>query len=263
MPSFAFDRLFDHLEKRLGLRHAVDDEVTAEEPVPGVFGVALAHVEEFDVGRIASDVVAEECEVIVEVFFVERESHLFVNLFQRRSAFREDRDGVNLLGDGVRDEGCERGVVDALGHAVVDEGGEGELCLFVDRLPGGCDEGVPPGALQAGHLAEAGVLADGHRVGGPRGLERQSGSHLDDGVPGELGGVGEEVGLEGFAQEPLERVHLVGGECGGDLDVEALLGDDGGDRAVHRGLGVGLAAQRGARLVAEERPAEELHDAPS
>jgi hypothetical protein len=127
------------------------------------------------------------------------------------------------------------------------------------RLEGGAPRGTP----HPGHLAEAGVLADGHRVGGPRGLERQSWSHLDDGVPGELGGVGEEVGLEGFAQEPLERVHLVGGECGGDLDVEALLGDDGGDRAVHRGLGVGLAAQRGARLVAEERPAEELHDAPS
>ena len=244
MSALALDRLLDHLEQALGLGDAVDDEVTAEEPVARVLAVGLAHVEELDVGRVAADVVPEEREVVVEVLLVKGESHLLVHLLERRPALGEDRNGVDLLRDGIGGERRQRGVVDALGHPIVDERGEREFGAVVDRLTGGGHEGVAPGALQAGHLAKSGVLADGHRVGGPRGLKREPRAHLDD-VAVELGRLGEEVGLEGLAQEPLERGHLVGRERGGDLDVEALLGDHGRDRAVHGVLGVGLAAQRG------------------
>mmetsp|Transcript_5882 Transcript_5882/g.26037 ORF Transcript_5882/g.26037 Transcript_5882/m.26037 type:complete len:895 (+) Transcript_5882:1021-3705(+) len=241
VSALALDRLLDHLEQALGLGDAVDDEVTAEEPVARVLAVGLAHVEELDVGRVAADVVPEEREVVVEVLLVKGESHLLVHLLERRPTLGEDRNGVDLLRDGIGRERRQRGVVDALGHPIVDERGEREFGAVVDRLTGGGHEGVAPGALQAGHLAKSGVLADGHRVGGPRGLKREPRAHLDD-VAVELGRLGEEVGLESLAQEPLERGQLVGRERGGDLDVEALLGDHGRDRAVHGVLGVGLAA---------------------
>ena len=132
---------------------------------------------------------------------------------------------------------------------------EGDLGFVGDGCGG--VELETAGAFEAGHLLEAAVAADADCVRGPRRLKREAGANLDDSAR-QGGGLGELIGLERLAEEPLEGGHLVVCERGGDLDVEALLGGDGVDDSADRGLGVRLARKRRRRLIGEEGTAEQL-----
>jgi len=63
--------------------------------------------------------------------------------------------------------------------------------------------------------------ADSHGVGRPGGLEGQARTGLDDHAGGQHSSLGEELGLECLAQEPLQRAHLLRRQRCRDLDAGA------------------------------------------
>ena len=155
-------------------------------------------------------------------------------------ALGEDRNGVELLRDGIGRERRQRGVVDALAHPIVDEQEQPawrrRRSSPSARLSAGAIEGTPTPATASATAAREAKIAELEAIAD---APRRVHAALD--AAGSKARAG-----------ALERGQLVGRERGGDLDVEALLGDHGRDRAVHGVLGVGLARVAAASSEGEK-----------
>lgn len=120
-------RVPDHLEQRLGLRHAVDREPGIEDLVPAVLGVRLREHHQFRIGRIALQA-SVVCGQVLDLVGRQREAQRAVGVRERRDRVRSQRDvperprlatledarrsveaGQHRLGHRVRDDRERRG----------------------------------------------------------------------------------------------------------------------------------------------------------
>mmetsp|Transcript_4465 Transcript_4465/g.7984 ORF Transcript_4465/g.7984 Transcript_4465/m.7984 type:complete len:357 (+) Transcript_4465:2861-3931(+) len=228
-------RRFDNAEERFADGLTVDDQVAAEEPVAGVLTVGLGNIEELDVGGVAFHLIAEQLGIVIEIPLVEGQTHLLVDLLERRTATCHDRDREDGLGFARCLEGVDGLGVDLFSHAVMDERGEGgELLMSEGALAG---EEVATTLLQTSDLAaETDGLADADGVGGEGGGEGHTRAHLEDVAIGgaassggsrQLRGGGQELGLEGLAKQPSKRLGLLSTESSSGGDVETLFAING------------------------------------
>ena len=178
MRPVALDGFLDHLEQRLIDLLTVHGEFTGEEPMTRVLRVTLRHVEELDVGRVATDFVAKQAHVKVEILVVERQAHLLIHTLERRSTFGRDRHRVHLLRSHVGLERRQRLFVHALRHAVVHFRRERLDHLITHRAPVRTVQLKPPASLQSRHALQSTRFTHGHRVRRPRALKRQPRPHL-------------------------------------------------------------------------------------
>ena len=180
-------RVLDHLEERLRLLLAVDDELRAENLVAAVLGVDLAEHHELGVGRVAPS----RCEALCEILhlgFGNRKADLGVRLADRLNALRHYV--VSAAGLRVGDiKEVGKIVVNALGHLVVERGeplGARERLLeFIlgDRRPRICERDVVANsALDALDRLEAAVAENVGRLGAPRADRALAGRHVEIGA---------------------------------------------------------------------------------
>ena len=201
---------------------------------------------------IAPDVVAEQCEIVVEILLVEREAHLLVDAFERGAALGEHGHGVHLLGEASvvnvararRTRTPSRSwTMDA--KAILASSEMGAEVLSWKRRE----------RSRRVTFSEAAVAADADCVRGPRRLKREAGANLGDGAR-RGGGLGELIGLERLAEEPLEVVisSSVSGEVTSTLKHCSVVMES----MTPPTAGLAFAARRRRRLIGEEGTAEQL-----
>ena len=253
--AIALDGFLHHLEQRLVDLLPVNGELAGEEPVTGVFRVTLRHVEELDVRRVSTDFVAEQTHVKVEILVIKRQTHLFVNPFERRASFRGDRHRVHLLRRDVGFKRLQRFVVHALRHAIVHHSREHSHSLFVHARPVRRKQLKPPTPFQPRHVLQPARSTHRHRVRRPRALKRQPRSHLHhrrSTLAHQRARRPEQLRFVRLPQQPRQRLLRRVAQPSLALHVEALLRL----RARHRVSPqprVHLPHQRLARLVRHER----------
>ena len=176
-------RVLDHLEKRLRLLLAVDDELRAENLVAAVLGVDLAEHHELGVGRVASSR-GEALGEILHLGLGNRKTDLGVRLADRLDALRHYVVGAAGLRIGDVEE-VGKIVVNALGHLVVERGkplGARERLLEVllgDRRPGiGERDVVANSTLNALDRLKTAVAEDIGRLRAPRADCALAGRHV-------------------------------------------------------------------------------------
>ena len=214
--------------------HAVDDQAAFEEPVPGMLAVGLRDVEQLDVRRVATDVLAKQACVVVEVPVVERESHTPVHPLDGEASLLHDRDRPHGLRPDSVLECVERRRIGALGHAVVNLGEESRNLLLSQR-PVRLEQ-EPAGPLDPADAVQAAGPAHRHGIRGPRRREVHAGTHFHEQASGgassqsvfvrprrQEAALPETLRLESLAQEPGEDPQVRIGQRAVRLDVEAVL----------------------------------------
>ena len=152
-------RVLDHLEKRILLLLAVDDELGAEDLVTAMLGVDLTEHHEFGVRRIAARR-GEALRQILHLGLGNRQANLNVGLANRLDALPKNVIRATRLGLG---DGKEIGqvTIDALGHLVVKR----RIGNSRKRL----GNTVANAALDTQNRLETTVAEDVRRLRGPRG----------------------------------------------------------------------------------------------
>ena len=179
-------RVLDHLEERLRLLLAVDDEFRAEDLVAAVLGVDLAEHHELGVGRVASGG-GEALGEVLHLWLGDRKADLLVRLAYRLDALRHHV--VSAPGPGLcYVEEIGEVVVDAFGHLVVESrepfrAREGLLeVLLRDGGPRVRERDVVANsALDALYRLEPAVAEDVGRLGAPRADRALPGRHVEIG----------------------------------------------------------------------------------
>ena len=217
-------RVADHAEQRFLAALAVDDPVGIEDLVPAVLGVRLREHHQFDVGRVAPQLVPERVDQVVDFVLGEREAEFGIGALERRPALREHRHRSERLGCVMgkeRRRGLD-GIDDAFGHAVVDDGGD-RCTLRRGQGRVGCDV-VRHAALDAGDLAQSADVRDVRRLRRPRrhrAEARQDQQQLALGRVRVRGGPVAQQGLDDSVVGVRQR--------GRDVDEMQVAGVDGGD----------------------------------
>ncbi len=231
----------DHAEQAFGLRLAVDDPVGVEDLVAAVLGVRLREHHQFDVARIAVEVL-EVLDQVVDLVVRQRQAPVVVGLFQRGAAAVEHVHHAQRLGLGAaeQDHRIVQGRDHGLGHAIVQH----DLDRFA--LAGGQQlavtglQRVDDAALDAMDAGQAAVVGDVGRLRGPR--RNGAGAGDDDQSFGPLHGV-ERLDVAGTVIQhgfQLAAFRIV--QRGFQVDEVDKLGGEGGDARL-------IAAKIGEKLV--------------
>mmetsp|Transcript_28228 Transcript_28228/g.46802 ORF Transcript_28228/g.46802 Transcript_28228/m.46802 type:complete len:281 (-) Transcript_28228:66-908(-) len=80
----------DHLEERFLLFFPINYHLASEEPMSGMFGVRLTHVETLDIGRVATEFLLEQLGIVVQIEVIKSKSSLLVDSFQGSSTVFHD-----------------------------------------------------------------------------------------------------------------------------------------------------------------------------
>ena len=196
-------RVADHAEQRLFAARAVDDPVGVEDLVPAVLRVRLREHHQLDVGRIAFELVAERGDEVVDLVVGQRETQCGVRGFERRTALREHRHRRERLGFVMREQ-PRRGIhrlEHALGHAVVDDRGNGRTLRAGQRRP--CAHVIGDAAFDADDAGEPADVRDVGRLGRP-GRDRAEARHHQQQLPLRLPGLRSRA----VAQQRLDDARL-------------------------------------------------------
>ncbi len=230
-------RVADHREQALVLRHAVDRELGVEDLVAAMLAVGLGEHHEFDVGRVAAQVL-ERLDQVVDLVVGQRQAPGPVGFFQRLAAglgagaddvdmlhrrwleLAEQRERLFAAGDG------------ALGHAVVQQRGDLAQLLGAQRALGQ-QAGLERQAVFGDALdpldREAAVASDVGRLGRPGRDGTDARRHHDQGASG-FALVGLAVGQQGLPllellgrqrHQRVDQVHETGRNAA-DLVADGL-----------------------------------------
>mmetsp|Transcript_7868 Transcript_7868/g.9855 ORF Transcript_7868/g.9855 Transcript_7868/m.9855 type:complete len:309 (+) Transcript_7868:3104-4030(+) len=88
---------FHHLKKCVGLFHAVQDLLPAEEPVTGMFRIGLTHVEAFHIGWIALQFFLEQIGIIIQIKLIKPQTQFPIQTFQSSLTLLHHRNNPNGL----------------------------------------------------------------------------------------------------------------------------------------------------------------------
>ncbi len=149
--------VLDHAEQRLVLALAVDVPAGIEDLVAAVLGVGLGEHHQFDVVRVAPQVV-EALDQVVDLVLGQCQTEVLVGLLQRRTATTEDVHGGQRLGLGMAEQ-CRsvlEGAQHQLGHAVMQQRGDGSAVGLAQLTA----DVIGDAALQALDLGQATVAGD-------------------------------------------------------------------------------------------------------
>jgi hypothetical protein len=171
------ERLPDELHEAVGGLGAVDQQPSLEEPVSGVLAVGLRDVEQLDVRGVASHVVTKQARVVVEVPFVERETHVAVHPLEGGTSLLQERDRTHAERPKPVLERVQGRRIRALGHSVVHLGEKRMERLFRQR-PSGFDQ-VAAGSLDAADPLHPTGVQHRHRVRRPRRGEAHARPYLE------------------------------------------------------------------------------------
>ena len=112
----------NHGDEVAGHLFAIDGEAAFEKPVPAMFAIGLGNVKTFDVSGVASDLIEKKVGVIIEIPFVECQTHGAIDFFEGATAFFYKRYFEYGFWFCVGVKGGEGVGIQTFGHAVVYEG---------------------------------------------------------------------------------------------------------------------------------------------
>ncbi len=138
-----------------------------------MLAVGLRELKALDVRGIAPELVREEIVIETDVPHVHAETHITVDLVQRRNPFLDQRNDEDGFRHKTGLESLKRTRVGALGHPVVARREEPASVGALRQHPA-------LGLLDPGDPAEPASPEYRHRVGRKRGLEVEAGPNLDD-----------------------------------------------------------------------------------
>ena len=215
----------DHLEQRLALLLAVDDEVGVEDLVPAVLAVGLREHHQLHVGRVAAER-AEIVDQVIDLVGRQGQAHGRIGRFDGGTTAAQHVHGGQRPRLGVVEQarGVRLAVEHRFRHAVVQGGTQPGFVRDV------AIDGVPDATLDTRDLGEPAVVGDVRRLGGPR--RDGSDARHDQKAPA---GQGASLGARAVAQQLVEDMRLAVRQCPVHVHEMDELGAEFADGGI-RGL---------------------------